>query len=225
MTVAERFKKIGFNIADAFKKLPYAFYVLVHPFDGYYDLKNDPKRKSVNTAVLLMILLAFSAVFRRQLLGYLYTVRYEQLNLNIFLVVSVAVLPYIMWVVANWCFTSLMDGDGKFRDIFVFTAVGTLPITICNFLCVPLSQSLPLDSAKIYTFVSAAGYVIAYLEIFLGMIVTHQYSVKKGIGTTILSIIGICVIAFIMVLIFYLCQQLFSFGYQLWTEISFRINE
>ena len=118
MTAVKKvFKTIGDCIVDAFKKLPYAFYVLVHPFDGFYDLKNDPKRKSVNTAVLLMILLAFSAVFKRQLLGYMYTSVAEQLSLNVILEIGIAILPYILWTVANWCFSSLMDGDGKFEHI------------------------------------------------------------------------------------------------------------
>ncbi len=226
MTAVKKvFKTIGECIVDAFKKLPYAFYVLIHPFDGYYDLKNDPKRKSVNTAVLLMILLAFSAVFKRQLLGYMYTSVAEQLSLNVVIEVGVAILPYILWTVANWCFSSLMDGDGKFGDIFVATAVGTLPLTLCNFIAVPLSHYLPLESSSVFTTVNSMGVVIAYIEIFLGMITTHQYSVKKGIATTILSIVGILIIAFIIVLIVFLVQQVTGFASSLWTEISFRINE
>lgn len=225
MTAKAVFSKIGNGIVDAFKKLPFALHCLVHPFDGYYELKNDPKRSSVNTAILLYILLAISAVFRRQLLGYLYTTISEQLNLNVFVVIMTAVLPYFLWVISNWCFTSLMDGDGKLKDIFCATAVGTIPITIVNILAVPLSRMLPLDSSSVFTAVTSFGYVIAYLEIFIGMVVTHQYSVKKGIATTVLSVIGILIIAFLIVLIFFLVQQVFGFGQQLWTEISFRINE
>lgn len=223
--VVNFFKKLGDNVADAFKKLPNAFYVLIHPFEGYYDLKHDPRKKSVNTAILIYILLAFSAVFKRQLTGYLFTSVSEQLNLNVLIEIGVAVLPYILWTIANWCFSSLMDGDGKFSDIFVATAVGTLPIIIANFISVPFSHLLDLESDSVYTTIVAAGVVIAYIEIFLGMITIHQYSVGKGIATAILSIVGIMVIAFIVVLVVFLVQQVTGFASSLWTEISYRFNE
>ena len=150
--VVNFFKKLGDNVADAFKKLPNAFYVLIHPFEGYYDLKHDPRKKSVNTAILIYILLAFSAVFKRQLTGYLFTSVSEQLNLNVLIEIGVAVLPYILWTIANWCFSSLMDGDGKFSDIFVATAVGTLPIIISNFISVPFRDGIELSRMEYLSF-------------------------------------------------------------------------
>ena len=209
----------------ALKKFPYFFYSLVHPFDGFYDLKNDPKRRNVPGAVILFILLAFSAVISKQLRGYLFITTYEQLNVEIFSEMLIAVLPYLLWVIANWCFTSLMDGDGKLSDIFQATAVGTIPITVCNFLLIPLSNFLDLDSAGMYYTISTIGIVLAYLLIFLGMITTHQYQFGKGIATAILSILGILIILFVMVLFFFLIQQVTGFIQQLFTELNYRLNE
>ncbi len=219
-------KKLGWCVVDAFKKLPFAFYCLIHPFQGFYELKNDPRRKSVNTAILLYILLAVSAVLRKLMLGYLFVDSvYEQLNVNILIEVATAVLPYLLWTIANWCFTSLMDGDGKFVDIFVATAVALIPLIITNFISIPLSHYLSLDSSATFTTISTLGYVLAYIEIFFGMITIHQYSVSKGLVTAILSVLGILIIAFLMVLIYYLCQQVVGFVSQIYEEIAFRLNE
>lgn len=207
------------------KRFPYFFYCCVHPFDGFYDLKNDPKRRNVGGAVILFILLAFSAVLSKQLRGYLFITKYEQLNVEIFAEMLIAVLPYLLWVVANWCFTSLMDGDGKLSDIFQATAVGTIPITICNFILIPLSNFLALDSSGLYYTISTIGIVLAYVLIFLGMITTHQYQFGKGIATAILSILGILIILFVAVLFFFLVQQVFGFIQQFSTEINYRLNE
>lgn len=209
----------------ALKKFPYFFYCLVHPFDGFYDLKNDPKRRNIPGAVILYILLALSAVISKQFRGYLFITTYEQLNIEIFSEMLIAVLPYLLWVVANWCFTSLMDGDGKLSDIFQATAVGTLPITICNFLLIPLSNFLDLESASVYYTVSSIGIVLAYVLIFLGMITTHQYQFGKGIATALLSILGILIILFVMILFFFLIQQVVGFISSFATEINYRLNE
>lgn len=223
------FKNFGIKfwngLVVSLKRFPYFFYCLVHPFDGFYDLKNDPKRRNIGGAVILFILLAVSAVLSKQLRGYLFITKIEQLNVQIFTEMIIAVLPYLLWVISNWCFTSLMDGDGKLSDIFQATAVGTLPITICNLLLIPLSNFLNLDSSGIYYTISSLGIIIAYIIILLGMITTHQYQFGKGVATAILSILGILIILFVMILFFFLVQQVFGFVGELSTEINYRLNE
>lgn len=218
-------KRLGQGTATMFKRLPFAFYILAHPFNGFYELKNDPRRHNLPGAVFLFFVLAVTAIMKRQLTGYLFTTPFAQLNLNVPYEIMVAVLPFLMFIVANWCFTSLMDGDGKFRDIFTATAYATLPLSICNLLAIPLSNFVTLSESGVYNFIVGFGYVWCYAMVFLGMLVTHQYTVKKAIATAILSIVGMAVIAFIIVLIAFLVQQVTSFIYQLYTEISFRLNE
>ena len=225
MTFSERLKRLGTGTATMFKRLPYAFYILTHPFDGFFDLKNDPKRRNVPGAVFLFIVLALTSILKRQLTGYLFTEPFAQLNLDVLYEITIAVLPYILFIIANWCFTSLMDGDGKLSDIFMATAYATLPMSICNIISIPISNFVSLSESGVYTFIVAFGYVWAYAMVFLGMITIHQYSVKKGIATVILTIVGMAVIAFVLVLIFFLVQQVMGFIVSFYTEASFRLNE
>jgi hypothetical protein len=218
-------KKFGTGTLETLKRLKYAFYILVHPFDGFYDLKNDPRRRTIPGAIVLLVLLAFTTIFKRQLLGYLFTSRYAQLNLDIVFEITVAILPYLLWTLANWCFTSLMDGDGKLSDIFCATAFGTLPLSICNLLQVPVSNFVSLTESGIFLTLASFGVVWSNLMIFVGMLVTHQYSVKKSIATTLLTFVGMGVIAFILVLIFFLIQQVSGFVVSMGTEVMFRVNE
>ena len=53
------------------KRMGYVFYILFHPFDGFFDLKNDPKRRSVAGGVVWLVLYAVVALLRFQSLGYL----------------------------------------------------------------------------------------------------------------------------------------------------------
>ena len=54
---------------------------------------------------------------------------------------------------------------------------------------------------------------------------TQQYSVLKAIVTSILTLIGMMVIAFVVILIFYLIQQVWGFISSVFSEISYRLNE
>ncbi|MBQ5743180.1 MAG: YIP1 family protein [Clostridia bacterium] len=207
------------------KRMAYAFYILAHPFEGFFDLKNDPKRRSVAGGVVWLVLYAVVALLRFQSLGYLFADRAEQLKLNIPVYLITAVLPFVLWAVSNWCFSSLMDGDGKLSDVFMVTAYATLPITICNLIQIPLSHFLSASEASVFTFIGALGIVWGYGYIFLAMIIVHQYSVAKGLGTAILTILGMAVIAFVAILVFFLLQQVSNFFIELGTEVIFRLNE
>lgn len=224
-SIGEIAKSLGTGIVTMFKRLPFAFYILAHPFDGFYELKNDPRRHNIPGAIFLFLVLALTAIMKRQLTGYLFTEPFAQMNLNVPYEIAIAVLPFILFIIANWCFTSLMDGDGKFRDIFTATAYATIPMSICNLLAIPLSNFVTISESGMYNFIVAFGYVWCYGMVFIGMLVTHQYTVKKAIATAILSVIGMAVIAFIIVLIAFLVTQVAGFVIQLYTEISFRINE
>lgn len=213
------------GFVDGLKHLPYALYIQVHPFDGFFRLKNERERRSIPCAVIIYVLLALSAILKRQLTGYLFADTTAQLQLDVFFEIMVALLPYMLWVVANWCFTSLMDGDGKLSDIFCATAVATVPMIICNFIQIPISHFSSLQEENLYLFIGGFGVVYTYLMMFFGMMITHQYTVKKSIATTILTIVGMAVIAFIIILIFYLVQQVLGFASSFGSEISFRLNE
>lgn len=218
-------KRIGLALWDAIKHLPYFCRVVIHPFDGFFRLKNDPRRRSIPAAVIIYIILVFSAIMNKQMIGYIFADVQAQLNLNIVIEIISALLPYMLWVVANWCFTSLMDGGGKLSDIFCATAVAVIPIIVCNIILIPISHFISYESESMYNFIASVGQVFTYLLMFVGMMITHQYTVRKAIATTILTIVGMAIIGFVIVLIMYLIQQLVGFISSLSTEISFRLNE
>jgi hypothetical protein len=54
------------------------------------------------------------------------------------------------------------------------------------------------------------------------MMGTHQYTFFKNIIVSILTIFGIAVIIFIILLGFQLIQQIYTFVYSVYKELSFR---
>lgn len=225
MSIWSALKRFGLGFWKALKHIPYYLHVTIHPFDGFFRLKNEERRRSVPCAIIVYALLAISAILNRQLLGYVFADQTAQLNLNIISEVISALLPYMLWVVANWCFTSLMDGSGKLSDIFCATAVAVIPVIVCNLLLIPISNFISLDDIAIFQFIQGFGQAFTWALMFVGMMITHQYTVLKAIATTLLTILGMAIIGFVIVLVMYLIQQLVGFVSSLTTEISFRMNE
>ena len=105
----------------------------------------------------------------------------------------------------------------KFIDISISFKVGKLLFTH--------SWKNSYRRIAIFEFIQGFGQVFTWALMFIGMMITHQYTVLKAIATTLLTILGMAIIGFVIVLVMYLIQQLVGFVSSLTTEISFRMNE
>lgn len=220
-----KLKQFGLAVWDGLKHIPYCFYCLTHPFEGFFRMKEDKHKQSMAATIILYVLLAVSAIAKQQLTSYMFADVESQLNLDVLKMVLTTLLPYMLWVVSSWCFTSLMDGEGNLKDIFCATSVAAIPVIVVNIVLIPLSYLMTSDESNLYDFISALGTILMLAYMFLSMMSTQQYSVLKAIGTTILTVVGMAVIAFVVILFFYLVQQVWGFISSVFSEISYRLNE
>ena len=56
------------------------------------------------------------------------------------------------------------------------------------------------------------------------MMITQQYSLGKSAVTAVLTLIGMALILFVLLLLFYLVQQLWTFAGDLAAEIDLRLT-
>ncbi len=220
-----KLKQFGLAVWDGLKHIPYCCYCLTHPFEGFFRMKEDKRKQSMAATIILYALLAVSAIAKQQLTSYMFANVESQLNLDVLKMVFTTLLPYMLWVVSSWCFTSLMDGEGNLKDIFCATAVAAIPVIAVNIVLIPLSYLMTSDESNLYDFISALGTILMVAYMFLSMMSTQQYSVLKAIGTALLTVVGMAVIAFVVILFFYLIQQVWGFISSVFSEISYRLNE
>ena len=220
-----KLKQFGLAVWDGLKHIPYCCYCLSHLFEGFFRMKEDKRKQSVAAAIILYAFLVFSAIAKQQLTSYMFANVEVQLTLDVLKMTISTILPYMLWVVSSWCFTSLMDGEGNLKDIFCATAVAAIPVIAVNIVLIPLSYLMTSDESNLYDFISALGTILMLAYMFLSMMSTQQYSVLKAIVTSILTLIGMMVIAFVVILIFYLIQQVWGFISSVFSEISYRLNE
>ena len=143
---------------------------------------------------------------------------------NAIMLLLTTVGPYLLWCVANWCFTSLMDGEGGMKDMLVATGYALMPLVFSNLLCTGLSWILVAEEANFLYAIEAIGMVWAVAWVFFAMMVTQQYSLGKSVATALLTIVGMALILFVMLLLFYLVQQLTTFVSDLIAEVEFRLT-
>ena len=127
----------------------------------------------------------------------------------------------MLWAIANWCLTTLFDGEGSFKDIVIAVGYSLLPVILTLIPTTFASNFMVSSEIDVLNFITNVGLIWAGLLIFTGMMVTHDYSIGKNLVTTIGTLIGIIFIMFISVLFVTLLGKVVSFVTNIITEIRY----
>ena len=208
------------KLSIALKGLCYSFHVIVHPFDGFWDLKKE-KRGNMWSASVILLLLIVVFVIKAQVSGFI--VNYSDLSrASIVQQVAVVLLPFFLWCVSNWCITTLMDGEGSFRDIAITTAYALTPLVLINIPMIILSNFITKEEIAFYALLNSISIGWAALLLFVGIMTVHQFSVSKTLATIAIAVVGMVVILFLGLLFVSILQQVLAFLTVLYKEIAMR---
>ena len=202
--------------------LRYAFHVITHPLDGFWDLKHEKRGRSY-IAVLFLILYVVTNILNKQFNNYTFNalkVFPEQINL-VGTFVSTTLIVAI-WVAANWGLTTLFDGEGSMKDVFLYTGYSMLPLVLAQIVLIPLTNVLTVNEATIVTLVTVIGYGWTGILLYTGTMTTHQYSGGKTFLILLAILLGMAIIVFLGILFFFLVQEIWNFIYTIYLELELR---
>ena len=128
----------------------------------------------------------------------------------------------MFFVVGNWAVCSLLDGNGKIKEIASVTAYGLIPYITANFISTVLSNVLTQSEGSILSIIVTVGAVWSAMIIIIGLSAVNQYYIGKTVLTTLLTFVAIIVLALISFLFFSLIQQVLYFFTSIWNEYLLR---
>jgi DNA-binding beta-propeller fold protein YncE len=194
----------------------FPLYILTHPTEGFSQFKY---RKHQSIPWVIAIVAAF---FIGQTLSFFYLGAAFNINHPVDFSLAVTFLQtvglFIMFVVANWCICSLLDGEGTFLEIVTTTAYALLPFVASIFINIAISQVLTLNEWVFMGMIATLGVVWSSILLFCGMYSIHDYSFTKTLLSIILTVLGMLIMVFIVILFFGLLQQVWSFGISVYRE-------
>ena len=201
------------------EELTYGFHLMFHPFDGYWDLKHE-HRGSMRASFVFIFATILAFAYQGVGQGYYYNPLGA--TTSFFSQASSVLLPLLLWVIANWCFTTLFDGEGSLKDIFIATSYAIYPLPVLIVISTLLSHVLVGTEGQITTIIVAIGYIWMALLLIVGMQVTHDYTSGKNILTIIATLIGMIFIMFMAMLFVSLISRMVSLVSTIISEVSFR---
>ena len=201
------------------EELLFGFHIIFHPFDGFYDLKHE-HRGSVRAA--LVFLGATVLTFFYQGVGQGYVLNPTRATATIFTQIISVLVPVFLFVLANWCLTTLFEGEGSFKDIFVAASYCLVPLPMLIIPATLASNWVTTTEASLVTFVGTIAFIWVGLLLIAGTMVTHDYPMFKNIITIIGTIVAMACIIFIALLFSMLLSKLVSLVTNVISEIQYR---
>ncbi len=208
------------KMAFSKEKWQYFFSVFGHPMDTFYWIRRQEKG-SVPIAILLVFLFGCSFSANRLLSSFLVN-DVDPRGVNSLFEVLGVMLFYLLICVSNWSITSLMEGEGRMKDIAIAIGYGTFPMTIAMVLSTIVSQFLDLDAAAFYTLIIVIGIAYGAIIMICGIMTVHNFSLGKTVVTLLLTFLAMLIIIFIILLVANMISMVVMFFRSIYTELVYR---
>ena len=201
--------------------MKYAKYVLFHPFDGFWDLTHE-KRGSLAAATTYLALFLITRVVQLLFTNFQF-INAPLQYINIFEQAASLLLPFLILCLANWSMTTLIDGKGRFSDIYIAMCYALVPYTLIQLPMVFVSNFISFDEAAFYNVLISFSNIWCVFLVFIGLMQVHDYSPSKTLVFLVVTVVGALIIIFLLLVFFSLLGDAASYFISLYREIAFRL--
>ena len=204
------------------EKLQYWGHSLVHPFDGFFEIRFR-NQGSLLIATLLLIAYAVLRCLSYQYTGFVMNLNnIDEMNaLSIFIsTISVVVLASA----ANWTITTLFNGKGKLKDIYIVICYSLTVLLIGDAVVTFASNFVTTEEVMILTALQMVCYAYFVFLLIAGLGTVHEFSFAGNLASMVMTIVAAAVILFIGVLLFTMLERMFSFVVSVAEEMMRRLQ-
>lgn len=195
--------------------------VIVHPFDGFWDMKYEQKGR-LRVAMIILFLLVVAMILQKQFAGFLVNFN-DPRRLNSISELVFVLFPFLLWSIANWSVTTLMGGEGRFKDIVMATSYALVPMVLIYPPMTLVSRFMVQEETSFYYLLNTVAVLWFLGLLFVGIMTVHQFTPAKTVLTCVLTVIVMGIIVFLGTLIFSMLQQIYDFILNIYRELIFRV--
>lgn len=203
-------------------KWKYPFYIVLHPFAGFQELKYN-KKGSLPYAIFFVLLWYAMEVTSRVMTDFAFN-EYRPDKLDVRTIALMTIAMFLIAVISNWCFSTFMDGKGSLKDIFIAGAYCLIPIIVTTSINIVLSWFLVAEESSFMTFLTITGELWTAFMIVAAITETHDFTGGQTVAMIGLTLLGMLIMLFLGFLIYSLVQQVIMFVVNFSFELIYRIT-
>lgn len=187
----------------------YLKYTIFHPFDAFYEIKWRGKGS------LLLATLMYALYSIMQVLSYQYT-GFVMGGAPLFLMNSIAIIvmaiaPMFIFIISNWSVSTLYNGKGKVKDLYILVGYALLPMIATQGITILLSNIIIAEEISLLLAFNTMGAIWFYYLVFTGLSTIHEFNGKENFMTLLATLVAAIIIVFLCVLYFTLMEQIINF--------------
>lgn len=201
--------------------LKYSGTIISHPIQGVYEMRFEGQGDLL-ACFVIMIIFTMSVICKQVYTGFIFN-EINSREYSIIREIANVLFPFFLFCIANWSVTALMDGEGRFKDIYMSLCYATVPFIVTNLLYIPMSYWFTAGESGFLGIVNGIGEVFFLLYAFIGNLTVHQFSLSKALFCIIITLFGMVFIMFLMVLFASMFDSLYSYISGIVTEIQLRV--
>lgn len=190
-------------------EIGYAFKCAKHPIDRYYDIRVG---KNGSPLAALIIYIVFFGVYMWYQTGKGFIYQYtdvEDMDMGAVVVGFFAIL--ILFIICNYLVTSITDGDGTLKQVFMIPAYGVMPAMFSMLITIGMSYVLTYNESFILTVVMLIGVGWSLAVIFEGLATVHDYDFKKTVLSLIITVVFMLIAAIVVLVVIIMWEKLYDF--------------
>jgi hypothetical protein len=196
------------------------FRMLRHPFDTTYVLKTDKSISPVNGFIFLGLIFGIYLIGLTST-GFIFNNVIIEDTILLREAIKI-VVPILAFIIANYLTSSLLEGEGRFKSVFLVTLAAFTPVLLLYPLIIIISNFLTYNERFLYDFGIFVMIGWTAVLIFLTNKELHNYSLKRNLLNFLLTLLMMLVLIIVVVLISLIISQVFGFISDVITEVIFR---
>lgn len=194
-------------------------YLVFHPIKGFDQFKRESRGKMSVAIGFFITFFILKLVFVKYAGFEFVYVDWRYFSPFRFLLADL--LTLVVFCLANWSVTTILDGKGKFKEIFMMYCYTLFPQIIGVIVSLIISNTTTQTSKAM----AISSYVFRFLQLmllFFGIMCIHEYTLTKTIFTIILTLVATGILLFTGLLFFDLFKKMYGFLYVIYREITLR---
>ena len=190
-------------------EIGYAFKCAKHPIDRYYDIRVHKNGSMIAATIIYIVFFGVYMLYQTSK-GFIYQyTKVEDMDMGAVVVGFFAIL--ILFIVCNYLVTSITDGDGTLKQVYMIPAYGLMPVMICMLATIGMSYVLTYNESFILTVIMIIGLVWSIAVIFEGLSTVHDYDFKNTVVSLLITAVFMLIVAIVVLVVIIMWEQLYDF--------------
>ena len=199
----------------------YAKHVIFRPFDGFWDLVHE-RRGTLAAAHTFLFLFLLTYILKLMFTNFQF-INAPLQYINVYEQCASLLFPFLVLCLSNWCLSTLFDGKGHFRDIYMARCYALVPYILIQLPLIAVSTMISFDEAAYYSVAMSISIIWSGFLVYVGLLEIHDYTPAKTLIFIVATVFGALVILFLILVFFSLLSDALAYFISLYREIAFRL--